>query len=183
MALSTAEAILDVGRDDRSSDDGDFPKSNALEDLSSTSMTGSKSVDKFRTKIEHHQSEEEDNSFRNNREPISPLEWKRRGNDYFGKEDWNRAMHAYDSGLRALTEQKAAIQEQQQSDNISATTSTSAEFDDTQAPIHLEVALRSNMAFVLLKLQNYNRAEEECNQLLLVSPSNSKGKIKLRSAC
>merc|ERR1719162_2911398 len=38
----------------------------------------------------------------------------------------------------------------------------------------LESALRLNIAFALLKLQRYQKVEEECDRILLISPTNSK---------
>jgi hypothetical protein len=83
----------------------------------------------------------------------TPLDWKNEGNGFVNKKDWKNALHAYRSGLSALLLQTQTSH-----------TSTS-----------LEVALRSNIAFVHLKLHHYQLAEEECNQILSISPSNSKG--------
>ena len=119
-------------------------------------------------------------------EQISPLEWKKKGNVFFGKEDWKEALHAYRCGLAALREQRPSPDDndKEQSSSVSQTSLTEPNSESSPARAStadpLEVALRSNMAFVLLKLQQYDRAEEECNQLLKISPTNSKGTILTR---
>jgi len=92
----------------------------------------------------------------NNVQVIAAAEWKEKGNTYFAKEDWKQAKEAYYSGLRALKL-------------------------ETQCDKLLEVALRANIALSHLKLLEYDRAEKECDQLILISPSNSKALY--RRAC
>ncbi|VEU40165.1 unnamed protein product [Pseudo-nitzschia multistriata] len=106
----------------------------------------------------------------------SPLGWKAEGNVRFGNEDWEGALAAYRSGLEALEQQEQQQQQQQQQQQRK--TGTEPTNTDDRA---LEIALRSNAAFSLLKLQRYDRAEEECSTLLSISPHNSKALY--RRAC
>jgi hypothetical protein len=98
------------------------------------------------------------------------LDWKNEGNDFVKKKDWENALHAYRSGLSALLLQTSHILNDDDKSSISFSLS-----HDTSTSTSLEVALRSNIAFVHLKLHHYQLAEEECNQILSISPSNSKG--------
>jgi hypothetical protein len=98
------------------------------------------------------------------------LDWKNEGNDFVNKKDWENALHAYRSGLSALLLQTSHILKDDDKSSISFALSY-----DTSTSTSLEVALRSNIAFVHLKLHHYQLAEEECNQILSISPSNSKG--------
>ena len=110
-------------------------------------------------------------------ESISALEWKKKGNVFFAKEDWKEAMNAYRCGLVSLQEERRALKQDEteaQSASISPTSITEPIPESTKAD-PLEVALRSNLAFVLLKLQQYDQAEDECNQVLKIAPGNSKG--------
>jgi tetratricopeptide (TPR) repeat protein len=87
-------------------------------------------------------------------------EWKDKGNLYFGQKDLQRALDAYQAGITILTS----------SSSISMCDSVTT----------LEVALRSNLAQVLLKMNNYDRALEECNFALDLQPQSPKGKSKCR---
>lgn len=117
---------------------------------------------------------------------ISALEWKKKGNVFFANEDWNEAMNAYRCGLVSLQEQRQALKQdaknptETQSASISPTSITEPISESTKAD-PLEVALRSNLAFVLLKLQRYDQAEDECNQVLKIAPKNSKGRLLVLS--
>ena len=180
MTSTDAETISDDGEQDNSSDNGDSPITDASKDQSSASTpaTESTSIPTLPSTINWEEK---------SRKSTPPLEWKRKGNVYFGKEDWQLALHAYHSGLTALLEQKSSLREELHDGNASDTPSTSAtakvesiagsSLVGSSIANPLEVALRSNMAFALLKLQQYNRAEEECNHLLSISPLNSKGTI------
>jgi tetratricopeptide (TPR) repeat protein len=79
------------------------------------------------------------------------------GNLYYGKRDFVQAAQAYDAGLQALEEQQP--QEQPQSDPS------------------LAIALRSNLAMVLLKMEEFQRADQECTKILNVDPQNTKGRF------
>jgi hypothetical protein len=195
MTISTPESISEGGERDNSSEDGDFQISDASKDQqkssASTPTTVSASVSMLAaSEIDPRQRQKEDHdSTREDKDPISPLEWKRRGNVYFGKEDWKQALDAYHAGLTALLNQRVAHRKQLDGNNvsemppaaISATTAVESKsagsslVGEASTADPLEVAIRSNMAFVLLKLHLYDRAEEECNQLLSISPFNSKG--------
>ena len=146
--------MSDGGKQDKRSDDGNFQITAASIDQTSASKTEteSSSTPTLLSTMDGYQRPIQDDDPQRS---ISPLEWKKKGNVYFGKEDWEQALHAYLCGLSVLQEQRATL-----------------------AADPLEVALRSNMAFVLLKLQRYDQAEEECNQLLKISPANSKGTIR-----
>lgn len=157
------ESISDGGERDKASEDGNSKVSDAPIDQRNPSTPTSESASESASVPAISAPTVEDGEAQKNLDDgISPLEWKNRGNVYFGKEDWEQASHAYRSGLAALRERPP-----------STAAATSA--DDTVDPV--EVALRSNMAFVLLKLQQYDQAEEECNQLLKIDPANVKGTI------
>ena len=79
---------------------------------------------------------------------LPPEDWKILGNSLVKKKEWENALHAYRSGLSSL------MKSSYNSD--------------------LESALRLNIAFALLKLQRYQKVEEECDRILLISPTNSK---------
>lgn len=79
---------------------------------------------------------------------LTPEDWKILGNSLVKKKEWENALHAYRSGLSSLKK-------------------SSYNSD-------LESALRLNIAFALLKLQRYQKVEEECDRILLISPTNSK---------
>lgn len=146
------ESISDGGERDNASDDGNSKVSVESIDQRNPSTPGHEpaSVPSINgPTIKHLESQKKLG------DEVSPLEWKSRGNVYFGKEDWEQASHAYRSGLEALRERPPS----------------------TAAADPVEVALRSNMAFVLLKLQQYDQADEECNQLLKIDPTNVKGTI------
>ena len=146
------ESISDGGERDKASEDGNSKVSREPIDQRNPSTPGheSASVPSINDPtIEHDESQKKLG------DEISPLVWKKRGNVYFGKEDWEQASRAYRSGLAALRER----------------------LPSTAAADPVEVALRSNMAFVLLRLQQYDQAEEECNQLLKIDPTNVKGMI------
>lgn len=195
MTISTPETISEGGEQDNSSDDGDFQIADASKGQQSSASTPapeSASVPTIAAStMGPHQSQTQDHdSTKKIEDSISPSEWKRRGNVYFGKEDWKQALDAYHSGLTTLLEQRLAHREELDGDNVSempsasipATTAVESKSGSSlvgaaSAADPLEVAIRSNMAFVLLKLHLYDRAEEECNQLLSISPFNSKGMI------
>jgi tetratricopeptide (TPR) repeat protein len=86
------------------------------------------------------------------------LAWKERGNAYYGKRDFAEAAKAYQAGMDAL---------------------------DEEQDLSLAIALRSNLAMVLLKLEEYQQADEECTRILQVDPENTKGtclRVLTRSA-
>lgn len=193
MEIDTPESTSDGDEKHKGSetDDGDFQLSDESKDprndASSPVVPKSPSISNLPSAIDGHKRQMEDDVVSQNEieDQISPSEWKRKGNVYFGKEDWDRALHAYHSGLTALLEERRlSLEEESHGDNVletapslSATTAVEFISGSVSAANPLEVALRSNMAFVLLKLQQYNRAEEECNQLLAISPANSKGMV------
>ena len=115
------------------------------------------------------------------------LEFKKRGNGFFAKEDWKEALKAYRCGLEALQKERQARKENEkniletQSASISPTSITQPipESGTSKADL-LEVALRSNVSFVLLRLHLYDQAEAECSHILQISPTNSKGKLRVR---
>lgn len=176
------ESMPDGGEQDKRSDDGNFQISDASEidqTSASTPASESSSVPSFQAAMDGHRRTIQDSN-------LSPLEWKKMGNVYFGKEDWEQALHVYRRGLTALREQRPALEEKYHGVNVSEAQSLPirqtavAESISGLSPAGasaadpLEVALRSNTAFVLLKLQQYDQAEEECNQLLKIDPTNSK---------
>ncbi len=166
---------MDRGEPDKSSEDGNFQAS-PLDQQSQTTTPSHESTSEETlqsTMNNPQQTAKKDESQIKIADGISPLEWKKRGNVYFGKEDWEQASHSYRSGLKALREQRFGSENGQ-----SPLIPSSAKFNEFLAD-PVEVALRSNMAFVLLKLQHYDQAEEECNQLLKISPTNIKGKRML----
>ena len=116
---------------------------------------------------------------------MTPLDWKNEGNVRFGKEDWGGALYAYRSGLVAILRQTESTQQEATHDdtasNMPRTATSSLVVSSPENP--LEIALRSNIVYVLLKLQQYDRSEEECNQLLSISPQNSKGTIDSYNLC
>ena len=75
------------------------------------------------------------------------LAWKERGNAYYGKKEFAKALNAYQSGIDELEEKDSS----------------------------LAIALRSNLARSLLKLEQFDQAYEECTQILKVDPQNTKG--------
>eukprot|EP00980_Cylindrotheca_fusiformis_P022862 scaffold9857_cov127-Cylindrotheca_fusiformis.AAC.8 len=74
------------------------------------------------------------------------VQWKEQGNEYYGKRKYTEAARAYEKGLELL------------------------EGSDSS----LELALRANLAMVLLKLEEFKRAEDECNVVLDKEPENTK---------
>jgi len=192
MTIATAEKKLDgVEQEGNSSDDGDIQMQDASNDqISATASTpspectsASGQASPLPSSSDGRQDPQENGS---NSDLMTPSEWKKKGNEYFGAEDWNQALHAYYSGLSGLLEQRElTLREKHEGNNISTSTSSTAavesNLDGSSTPDPLEVALRSNIAFVLIKLQRYDRAQEECNQLLLISPSNCKALY--RRAC
>jgi tetratricopeptide (TPR) repeat protein len=200
MTIASAEKKLDgVEQKGNSSDDGDIRMRDASNDqISATAWTqsppecasASGPASSLPSPTDRPQGPQENGS---NSDLITPWEWKKTGNEYFGAEDWIRALHAYYSGLSALLKQRQqlALRNEHEGDNnsewpstsTSTSTSTTAEVESnlnsSSTPDPLEVALRSNIAFVLIKLQRYDRAQEECNQLLSISPLNCKGTMKI----
>lgn len=83
----------------------------------------------------------------------SSLDWKERGNNYYGNRDFGEAAKAYQAGLDAL-------QLEEQNNN---------------ADESLPIALRSNLAMTLLKLEEFQRAADECTRILETDPKNTKG--------
>lgn len=79
----------------------------------------------------------------------SALKWKERGNVSYGKSDFKEAIKAYEKGLDLLQ------------DGDSST----------------EMALRANLAMVLLKLKDFERADKECSHILSKDPENTKGTL------
>ena len=75
------------------------------------------------------------------------LEWKDVGNDFFSKKDYARAVEAYECGLA----------------------------ESMKEDVSVSITLRSNLAMVLIKLEDFQRAEQECNSILEEDPENTKG--------
>ena len=169
MAESTPDAgeRSDDGSNDNPTMNGSESKTAATPSALPSTMDGNRS-----TMNGNHAEPKEGDS-------ISALEWKKKGNVFFANEDWTEAMNAYRCGLVSLQEERQAPTQDEtdaQSESISPTSITEPIPEPTKAD-PLEVALRSNLAFVLLKLQQYDQAETECNQVLKIAPGNSKGAL------
>ena len=82
------------------------------------------------------------------------LEWKERGNGYYNKRQFEEASEAYRSGLEALK--------------------TSRENNDSLR--EMELALRSNLAMVFLKMNEFQESFEQCSLALNVDPEHPKSK-------
>ena len=82
------------------------------------------------------------------------LEWKERGNVYYGRRDFEQAAKAYQAGLDALP----------------------IDYDTSSDDSSLFIALRSNLAMVLIKIEQFEQAEEHCTNILKIDPQNTKGK-------
>ena len=95
----------------------------------------------------------EDVSETNQKDPQAvALEWKERGNGHYGNHQYAKAAKAYQSGLDAL------------------------EQDSSKDSELLAVALRSNLAMVLLRVEAFEQAEQECSRILQIDSENTKGK-------
>jgi tetratricopeptide (TPR) repeat protein len=92
------------------------------------------------------------------------LEWKDRGNDHFAEKDYAKAVEAYESGLEALNDNN-----NNNNNNISGSGNGSG------GDVSTAIALRSNLAMVLIKLEDFHRAEQECSSILKEDPENTKG--------
>ena len=84
----------------------------------------------------------------------SSLNGKERGNNYYGNRDFGEAAKAYQAGLDALQ-----LEEHNNADDSSS----------------LPIALRSNLAMTLLKMEEFQRAADECTRILETDPKNTKG--------
>ena len=104
--------------------------------------------------------EQETDSDERRQKTRTASEWKDIGNDYFKKTDYAKAVEAYESGIEALT---------------SSSSSSSTDDDAVVA-----TALRTNLAMVLIKLEDFQRAEQECTSILQEDPKNTKGKVNRR---
>lgn len=78
------------------------------------------------------------------------MEWKERGNVYYGKREYDQAAEAYRAGLQALSSSEEKL----------------------SSP--LTVALRANLAMVLLKMEQFEMAMEQCTSVLEEDPTNYK---------
>lgn len=87
----------------------------------------------------------------------TPLQWKERGNLHYSNSEYEQAAKAYQKGLDLLLQDKDSGGE-----------------DDPPTSI----SLRANLALVLVKLEKYQQAEQECTQILQVDPENAKGESK-----
>lgn len=76
------------------------------------------------------------------------LQFKEQGNVYYGKREYQKAVEAYQAGL----------------DSLSCAENAS-----------VAIALRSNLAMTLLKLELFDLADIECSRILKVDPRNVKG--------
>jgi tetratricopeptide (TPR) repeat protein len=83
------------------------------------------------------------------------LEWKERGNAHYGKREFEEAATAYQSGIDALP--------------VSPKPNNDNDYED------LAVALRSNLAIALIKLEQFDRADQECTAILESHAPNTKG--------
>ena len=187
---SSTEGISDGGENDNNSrnNDGAIPTQDATKGVVSGASRVSESESTCFSSSSSSLSPSVMNGVRSQREgsaPVperkvedsrSPSDWKRKGNVYFGKEDWDQALDAYRSGLSALLRQKQSSQKESTPSEASVSNRKSSP-GVSPAVDPVEVALRSNTAFVLLKLHQYSQAEEECDHLLLACPLNAKGKM------
>jgi tetratricopeptide (TPR) repeat protein len=76
------------------------------------------------------------------------LQYKEQGNAYYGTKEYPKAAEAYQAGLDSLLSSSSSI---------------------------LAIALRSNLAMTLLKLERFDLADMECSRILTVDPLNVKG--------
>ena len=83
------------------------------------------------------------------------LQWKELGNTHYSKRRFDKAAEAYQCGL----------------DGLVLTSSSSSSSSSMIA-----MTLRSNLAMVFLKLEQYAKADQECSRILQVDPNNTKGK-------
>lgn len=87
---------------------------------------------------------------------LTPLDWKERGNLYYGNSDFEQAAEAYRKGLDLLQHKDIGGDED----------------------ITVGTSLKSNLAWVLIKLERYQQAEQVCTQILAVDSQNAKGELK-----
>lgn len=90
------------------------------------------------------------------------LEWKERGNALYGKRAFEQAAQAYQAGIDTLL--------------LSNTTAGGHDDNDNDNEEDLSVALRSNLAIALIKLEEFDRAEQECTAILDAHAPTAKGK-------
>jgi len=106
---------------------------------------------------------------------MTPLDWKNEGKGFVDRKDWDKALHSYRSGLSALLKTSHVLDANRDITStavaLSSPTSTS-----------LELALRSNIALVLLKMDCFHLAKEECDHILSASPSNWKALYRRASS-
>lgn len=95
------------------------------------------------------------------RDPIQvALEWKDRGNAHYGQREFEQAAKAYQAGLDALPQHM-----------LTTPSTRSSDMEDDDLP----VALRSNLALTLIKLEEFDRAEGECSAVLETFGPHAKG--------
>ena len=160
--------FVDSGNNNRAND-FDIPMADTTTVVTTASTTTSSNAGHDQNEDERKDEGEDTTIARS----TTSLDWKNEGNDFVNKKEWENALHAYRSGLSALLLQTSNIlNDENDKSSISFTLSRDT---STGTGTSLEVALRSNIAFVHLKLRHYQLAEEECSQILSISPSNSKG--------
>jgi len=91
------------------------------------------------------------------------LEWKDRGNAHYGQREFKEAAHAYQAGLDALQAQGQSPSSRVNGDG------------DEGGGDDLPVALRSNLAQTLIKMEEFHRAEQECTTVLESFGPHAKG--------
>lgn len=104
----------------------------------------------------------------NNNNNNTSLEWKERGNALYGKREFEEAAKAYQAGLDALLLPQ----------KLSSTTGVRRKDTSNNGcneEEDLAVALRSNLAIALIKLGDFDGAEQECTTILDSHAPNTKG--------
>lgn len=154
---------MDVDPDNNTRIDFDIPMADA-----SASVTIASTVTPYTADHAENKDEGMDGKATIAMSIMTPLDWKNEGNGFVDRKDWDKALRSYRSGLSTLLKSSHTSDDNRDIAStdiaLSSTTNTS-----------LEVALRSNIAFVLLKMRRFQLAKEECNHILSTSPSNSKG--------
>lgn len=174
MDITATERIWRQDEQESGECDGDTPMPDATTEVRSELSNGPGCISSSRSSAD-----EDQDMLMENETTMSPSDWKNEGNVHFGNEDWEKALLAYHSGLAAMFRQTEPL-EQEIHHNCNPSDSKSEAHIDTLHANNtdpLEIALRSNISFVLLKLQQYVQAEGECSRLLLISPQNSKGTV------
>lgn len=98
------------------------------------------------------------------------LQYKEQGNVYYGKKEYEKAAEAYQAGLDCSRRRSQSCQEDEEDVEPIPIPKTTAS---------VAIALRSNLAMALLKLQRFDVADIECSRILLVDPQNVKGAFVL----